>query len=209
VAVMVAVLAVTITAAAAEGAPATARLAGWLTCWAASRRYASNPGRAARRAEEWQALTCRRPGGRVLGLLTAAGFALAAVRARRLTGAPALPPAGIAGEGNAILPVPAGSSHAAGVPVSADSDAARAIAAIYTAHHGSLVRLAVRLIGDVAAAEEVVQDSFTAVHTVWRLFPYTEDALSYLRESVVNRSHLVLRERALMEKNTPGPSSAG
>jgi DNA-binding CsgD family transcriptional regulator len=95
-AVMIAALAVTVAAVAAEGAPATARLAGRLACWAARRRYAGDPGRAARRAEEWQALACRRPGGRVLGLLTAARFAVAAVRAARMLGhftaTPAPPP---------------------------------------------------------------------------------------------------------------------
>jgi ATP-dependent Clp protease ATP-binding subunit ClpA len=63
------------------------------------------------------------------------------------------------------------------------------------AHYRSLVRLAALLVRDVATAEEVVQDSFIAMHTAWRRLPDNDKALSYLRQSVVNRSRSVLRHR--------------
>jgi len=85
-------------------------------------------------------------------------------------------------------------------------DAARAVTTIYTTHYRSLVRLAVLLVRDVATAEEVVQDSFIAMHGAWRRLRDTEKALSYLRQSVVNRSRSVLRHRMVVDKNAPKPA---
>ena len=82
----------------------------------------------------------------------------------------------------------------------------RAVTAIYTTHYRSLVRLAVLLVRDVATAEEVVQDSFIAMHAAWRRLRDTEKALSYLRQSVVNRSRSVLRHRVVVDKNAPKPA---
>lgn len=90
--------------------------------------------------------------------------------------------------------------------VSAEWDAARAVTAIYTTHYRSLVRLAVLLVRDIATAEEVVQDSFIAMHAAWRRLRDTEKALSYLRQSVVNRSRSVLRHRVVVDKNAPKPA---
>jgi len=93
-----------------------------------------------------------------------------------------------------------------GESVSTEWDAARAVTAIYTANYRSLVRLAVLLVRDVATAEEVVQDSFIAMHAAWRRLRDTEKALSYLRQSVVNRSRSVLRHRVVVDKNAPKPA---
>jgi RNA polymerase sigma-70 factor (sigma-E family) len=82
-------------------------------------------------------------------------------------------------------------------------DAARAVTAIYTTHYRSLVRLALLLVRDVDTAEEVVQDSFIAMHAAWLKLRDPEKALSYLRQSVVNRSRSVLRHRMVVEKNAP------
>ena len=90
--------------------------------------------------------------------------------------------------------------------VSGEWDAARAVTEIYTTHYRSLVRLAVLLVRDVATAEEVVQDSFIAMHGAWRRLRDTEKALSYLRQSVVNRSRSVLRHRMVVDKNAPKPA---
>src|SRR5213595_2847146 len=87
--------------------------------------------------------------------------------------------------------------------VPAEWDAARAVTAIYTAHYRSLVRLAALLVRDVATAEEVVQDAFVAMHGAWRRLRDPDKALSYLRQSVVNRSRSVLRHRAVVEKYAP------
>ncbi len=64
---------------------------------------------------------------------------------------------------------------APGDPVSGDQSGAwpdwtadRAVTALYRIHYRSLVRLATLLVGDIATAEEIVQDSFIAVHAAWR-----------------------------------------
>ena len=84
-------------------------------------------------------------------------------------------------------------------------DADRAVTAIYSEHYRSLVRLAAFLVRDNATAEEVVQDSFVAMHGAWRRLRDTDKALSHLRQSVVNRSRSVLRHRMVVDKNTPKP----
>jgi RNA polymerase sigma-70 factor (sigma-E family) len=89
------------------------------------------------------------------------------------------------------------------VPV--DEEADRAVTELYTIHYRSLVRLAALLLRDVGTAEEVVQDSFVAMHGGWRRLRDSEKALSYLRQSVVNRSRSVLRHRVVVDRNAPKP----
>ena len=91
----------------------------------------------------------------------------------------------------------------ASVPAAWDAD--RAVTALYTAHYRSLVRLAALLVRDVATAEEVVQESFVAMHRGWRRLRDSDKALSYLRQSVVNRSRSVLRHRVVVDRNAPKP----
>src|SRR5262249_9157960 len=87
--------------------------------------------------------------------------------------------------------------------VTTEWDATRAVTAIYSTPYRSLVRLAVLLVRDVATAEEVVQDSFIAMHGAWRRLRDSDKALSYLRQSVVNRSRSVLRHRVVVDRNAP------
>ena len=84
-------------------------------------------------------------------------------------------------------------------------DADRAVTALYSTHYRSLVRLSALLLRDVATAEEVVQDSFVAMHAGWRRLRDSEKALSYLRQSVVTRSRSVLRHRMVVDRNAPKP----
>jgi len=90
--------------------------------------------------------------------------------------------------------------------VSVDLEAARAVTELYNAHYRSLVRLAALLVRDVGTAEEVVQDAFVAMHGAWRRLRDSEKALSYLRQSVVNRSRSVLRHRVVVDRNAPKPA---
>jgi RNA polymerase sigma-70 factor (sigma-E family) len=87
--------------------------------------------------------------------------------------------------------------------VPADSVADEAVTELYATHYRSLVRLAALLVRDTGIAEEVVQDSFVAMHGAWRRLRDSEKALSYLRQSVVNRSRSVLRHRTVVERNAP------
>jgi DNA-directed RNA polymerase specialized sigma24 family protein len=56
-----------------------------------------------------------------------------------------------------------------------------AVAALYHSHYAALVRTAVLLVGDVATAEDVVQDSFIAMYHAWWRLRDTGSALPYLR----------------------------
>jgi RNA polymerase sigma factor (sigma-70 family) len=89
-------------------------------------------------------------------------------------------------------------------PPRAGQDADRALTALYLAHYRPLVRLAALLVCDLAAAEAIVQDSFVAVHSMWRRQqPDADLALSRLRRSVVQRSRWILRRRAVADKLAP------
>lgn len=87
-----------------------------------------------------------------------------------------------------------------------DWQAQEAVTALYHTHYRSLVRLAVLLVGDVATAEEVVQDAFVAMNAAWRRLRDPGKALPYLRQSVVNRSRSVLRHRQIADRNLPPPA---
>jgi RNA polymerase sigma-70 factor (sigma-E family) len=80
-----------------------------------------------------------------------------------------------------------------------ERDADSAVVALYTEHYHALVRLSALLLRDTGAAEEVVQDSFVALHRAWsRIQPARE--LAYLRRTVVNRSRSVLRRRTVADR---------
>ena len=89
---------------------------------------------------------------------------------------------------------PAGA--AAVMPAGRGWSADHAITELYSAHHQALLRLAALLVRDVQIAEEVVQESFVAMHHGWPRLKDTGAALAYLRQAVVNRSRSVLRHRS-------------
>lgn len=82
-------------------------------------------------------------------------------------------------------------------------DADAAVDELYAAHYRQLVRLSVLLVRDVETAEEVVQDSFVALHARWRSLREPDKGLAYLRQTVVNRSRSVLRHRGVQARHTP------
>lgn len=85
-------------------------------------------------------------------------------------------------------------------------DADRAVTVLYLAHYRPLVRVAALLVQDPATAEEIVQDSFVAVHEVWRRLPDADHALSYLRRAVVDRSRSAQRQHVTVDTIAPGPA---
>lgn len=91
-------------------------------------------------------------------------------------------------------------------PAGADWNAEQAVTALFSAHYRPLVRLAVLLLRDVATAEEIVQDSFVAMHAAWPRLRDYEKALAYLRQSVVHRSRSALPRRMTVVKNAPKPA---
>ena len=90
-----------------------------------------------------------------------------------------------------------------------DRDADRAVAALYDQHYAGLVRLASLLVGDARTAEEIVQDSFVALHASWRRPRDRDWALSCLRQSVLHRSRSAGRRRTTAEPKAPGRATAG
>jgi RNA polymerase sigma-70 factor (sigma-E family) len=77
-------------------------------------------------------------------------------------------------------------------------------AALYVGHYEQLVRLAVLLVGDVAAAEDVVQEAFVRVHHTLESRS-VHNPLAYLRQSVVNLARSELRRRLVRLRHAPRP----
>ena len=88
-----------------------------------------------------------------------------------------------------------------GTPAPVDAD--HVVTALYLTHYRSLVRLAALLVPDLGTAEEIVQDSFAAVYRAWPTLPDADDALCYLRRSVVHRSRSVPRPRVGAGRRAP------
>ena len=80
-----------------------------------------------------------------------------------------------------------------------------AVVAAYHQHYGSLVRQAARLVRDIPTAEDVVQDSFIAMHVTGPQLSSGSKVLAYLRRCVANRSRSVLRHRAVTDQYRPAP----
>ncbi len=74
---------------------------------------------------------------------------------------------------------------------------------LYAAHRLSLVRLAVLLVDDVAAAEDVVHDVFAGLLTGGKQLRDPDAAVAYLRRAVVNRARSALRRRRTARAYTP------
>jgi RNA polymerase sigma-70 factor (sigma-E family) len=84
----------------------------------------------------------------------------------------------------------------AAAPVSAepdDGDAAAAVTALYQANALNMVRLAHVILGDRAAAEDVVQEAFSGLYRRWAHLTDQNKALSYVRSSVLNGCRSALR----------------
>lgn len=70
------------------------------------------------------------------------------------------------------------------------------VTALYQAHATGLVRLAMLMLGDQSAAEDVVQDAFLGLYRRWDKLSNPDRALTYARSSVLNGCRDVLRRRA-------------
>jgi RNA polymerase sigma-70 factor (sigma-E family) len=96
----------------------------------------------------------------------------------------------------ANLPSLAAGRAAAGLPTRAEPD--EAVALLYQVHAVGMIRLAVVMLGDRAAAEDVVQDAFCALYRRFGSLDQPDRALAYVRSCVLNgcRSELRSRTRA-------------
>src|SRR5690242_1610383 len=87
---------------------------------------------------------------------------------------------------------------------------AEAVTALYQAHALGLIRLAVVMLGDRAAAEDVVQEAFCGLYRRWHSLSDPGKALSYVRSSVINGCRTALRRRkrpARLAGDPPGESA--
>jgi RNA polymerase sigma-70 factor (sigma-E family) len=88
-------------------------------------------------------------------------------------------------------------------------DAEAAVTALYQVHAVGLIRLAVVMLGERPAAEDVVQDAFCALYRRWEHLADTGKALSYARSSILNGCRSELRRRIRNERRAarePGPA---
>jgi RNA polymerase sigma-70 factor (sigma-E family) len=69
------------------------------------------------------------------------------------------------------------------------------VTTLYQAHALGLIRLAVVMLGDRPAAEDVVQEAFCGLYRRWHSLADTGKALAYVRSSVINGCRTVLRRR--------------
>jgi RNA polymerase sigma-70 factor (sigma-E family) len=72
----------------------------------------------------------------------------------------------------------------------------RQVTALYQAHALSLARLALVMLGDAAAAEDVVQDAFLGLYRRWDSLADPSAAPSYLRTSVLNGCRTAIKRRS-------------
>ncbi|HEY6296751.1 MAG TPA: SigE family RNA polymerase sigma factor [Streptosporangiaceae bacterium] len=74
-------------------------------------------------------------------------------------------------------------------------EARREVTALYEGHALGMIRLGVVMLGDRAAAEDVVQDAFCGLYRHWHGLSDPGKALSYVRSSVINGCRSALRRR--------------
>jgi len=92
------------------------------------------------------------------------------------------------------------------------AESARSVTELFTEHHLGLVRLAVLMVGDLATAEDVVQDAFEQLHRRWRSLRQQSSALDYARSAVLNGCRSVLRRRMVARRHEgriTGPAPYG
>jgi RNA polymerase sigma-70 factor (sigma-E family) len=74
---------------------------------------------------------------------------------------------------------------------------------LFREHHLELVRLALIMVGDLATAEDVVQDVFERLHRRWHRLGQPASDLAYARSSVLNACRSVHRRSAVARKYAP------
>jgi len=84
------------------------------------------------------------------------------------------------------------------------------LTALYTGHYKQLLRLAVLLVGDLAGAEDVVQEAFVRIHYALGRRPVNSTVdcpLAYLRQTVVDLARPGLRRRLTRRHAPPVPDA--
>jgi RNA polymerase sigma-70 factor (sigma-E family) len=81
--------------------------------------------------------------------------------------------------------------------------AVAAVTDLFREHHLELVRLALVMTGDLATAEDVVQDAFERLHRGWHGLRQPSSGLAYVRASVLNGCRSAHRRAAVARKHAP------
>jgi RNA polymerase sigma-70 factor (sigma-E family) len=81
--------------------------------------------------------------------------------------------------------------------------AVAAVTDLFREHHLELVRLALVMVGDLATAEDVVQDAFERLHRGWHGLRHPSSSLAYVRASVLNGCRSAHRRAAVARKHAP------
>jgi RNA polymerase sigma factor (sigma-70 family) len=91
------------------------------------------------------------------------------------------------------------------VKQSADSEhrAEPGLTELFREHHLELVRLALIMVGDLATAEDVVQDVFERLHQRWPGLDPSAGGLAYARSSVLNACRSLHRRSAVARRHAP------
>ena len=83
------------------------------------------------------------------------------------------------------------------------AEPARQVTELFQTHQLELVRLAVLMVGDLATAEDVVQDAFEQLHRRWSALRKPSSALDYARSAVLNGCRSVHRRRLVARRHEP------
>ena len=112
------------------------------------------------------------------------------------------PGAGRPGEARPGVGRPATGRAGAGASPLRTADAETAVTALYQVHAVGLIRLAVVMLGERSAAEDVVQEAFCALYRRWEHLADRGKALAYVRSSILNGCRSELRRRIRSERRT-------
>ena len=82
-------------------------------------------------------------------------------------------------------------------------DAVTAVTALFRAHQLELVRLARFMVGDLATAEDIVQDAFEQLHRRWPGLRDEASVLAYARSCVLNGCRMVHRRGVVARRYSP------
>ena len=85
-------------------------------------------------------------------------------------------------------------------PPGCDTDATHSVTALYDAHAVPMIRIALLMLGDRAAAEDVVQDAFFALYRRWPKLMDPANAEAYVRSAVFNGCRDTLRRQARRDR---------
>src|SRR5580658_8480634 len=81
-----------------------------------------------------------------------------------------------------------------------EDDGAAEVTALYGAHAVRMIRIALIMLGDHAAAEDVVQDAFFGLYRRWPKLTDTANAVTYVRSAVLNGCRDTLKRQARRER---------